>query len=130
MIKISSCIFWQSSYTLLQGGSNILCWSLRKTKWRWSFYSLLLAEDLSRYFSLIIFLIPPLPWHWYAIFCSYSDEWTNFLERVKCENEEQLRASEELEENLCLWASYRGQTLTKTGKFSLFFNIQLLPMYG
>jgi len=44
-----------------------------------------------------------------------SDEWTNFLERVKCGSEEELRAREELEEELRLWASYRGQTLTKTG---------------
>jgi len=45
-----------------------------------------------------------------------SDEWTNFLERVKCGNEEELRAREDLEEELRLWASYRGQTLTKTGR--------------
>lgn len=44
-----------------------------------------------------------------------SDEWTNFLERVKCNNEEELKGSDELEEELRLWASYRGQTLTRTG---------------
>ena len=44
------------------------------------------------------------------------DEWNNFLERMKCNSEEELRMLEELEEELRLWASYRGQTLTKTGK--------------
>jgi len=43
------------------------------------------------------------------------DEWTNFLERVDCKSEEELRRNEELEEELRLWASYRGQTLTRTG---------------
>lgn len=49
--------------------------------------------------------------------CQCADEWTNFLERVNC-NEEDLRGSDESEEQLRLWASYRGQTLTKTGTFS------------
>ena len=44
-----------------------------------------------------------------------EDEWKNFLERVGCKNEEELREDEELEEKLRLWASYRGQTLTRTG---------------
>lgn len=43
----------------------------------------------------------------------FTDEWKNFLQRVDCKNEEKLRG--ELEEELRLWASYRGQTLTKTG---------------
>jgi len=43
------------------------------------------------------------------------DEWNNFLERVKCLSEEELKESDELEEELRLWASYRGQTLTRTG---------------
>jgi hypothetical protein len=44
-----------------------------------------------------------------------EDEWKNFLERVGCKNEEVLREDEQLEEKLCLWVSYRGQTLTRTG---------------
>lgn len=47
-----------------------------------------------------------------------TDDWKNFLERVNCNSEdleEKLKSSEELEEKLRLWASYRGQTLTKTG---------------
>lgn len=54
------------------------------------------------------------------------EQWTNFLERVQCANEEELRnkleledihnKTDELKEELRLWASYRGQTLTKTGK--------------
>jgi len=49
-----------------------------------------------------------------------TDEWNNFLERVKC-TEEDIKASEsdELVEDLRLWASYRGQTLTRTGSLSL-----------
>lgn len=44
-----------------------------------------------------------------------SDEYNNFLERVDPSNEEELKRDSTLEEKLCLWASYRGQTLTKTG---------------
>lgn len=49
--------------------------------------------------------------------CCYAspEQWTNFLERVDCKTEEELKASEELEEELRLWAAYRGQTLTRTG---------------
>ncbi|KAG5565273.1 hypothetical protein RHGRI_001233 [Rhododendron griersonianum] len=43
-----------------------------------------------------------------------DDEWNNFLERVGY-SEEELKGNPELEEQLRLWASYRGQTLTKTG---------------
>lgn len=43
------------------------------------------------------------------------DEWENFLERVGCGSEEDLMGDAKLEEKLRLWASYRGQTLTKTG---------------
>ena len=50
-----------------------------------------------------------MPW------CFETDEWQNFLERVNCRNEEDIRDSTELEEELRLWASYRGQTLTRTG---------------
>lgn len=45
----------------------------------------------------------------------HTDEWKNFLQRVKCNNEEELKGSDDLEEELRLWASYRGQTLTRTG---------------
>ena len=41
------------------------------------------------------------------------DEWKNFQERVGWE--EELKESEELMEELRLWASYRGQTLARTG---------------
>ena len=64
------------------------------------------------------------------IVCISLDEWKNFLERQKCSNEEELKEVSELEEELRLWASYRGQTLTKTG-FSSFplsatFHLSLL----
>jgi callose synthase len=44
-----------------------------------------------------------------------EDEWKNFLERVDCKTEEEVREDETLEDELRLWASYRGQTLTRTG---------------
>ncbi|KAL5549544.1 hypothetical protein UlMin_004775 [Ulmus minor] len=50
----------------------------------------------------------------------FPDEWKNFLERVKC-REEELRTTAELEEKLCLWASYRGQTLTKTVRGMMYY---------
>jgi len=53
----------------------------------------------------------------------HTDEWNNFLQRVKCSSEEELKGNEsdELEEELRRWASYRGQTLTRTG--SLFLSL-------
>ncbi|XP_052173079.1 callose synthase 3 [Diospyros lotus] len=50
----------------------------------------------------------------------FPDEWTNFLERVKY-NEEELKGSDELEEKLRLWASYRGQTLTRTVRGMMYY---------
>ncbi|KAL4565098.1 hypothetical protein LXL04_029182 [Taraxacum kok-saghyz] len=44
----------------------------------------------------------------------FPDEWYNFLERMGCQNEEHLNRNHEVEDQLRLWASYRGQTLTKT----------------
>lgn len=52
----------------------------------------------------------------------HSDEWNNFRERMKWDNEEDVRGLDEaLEENLRLWASYRGQTLTKTGMKCVYY---------
>ncbi|KAG8646373.1 callose synthase 1 isoform X1 [Manihot esculenta] len=51
----------------------------------------------------------------------FPDEWTNFLEQVDCASEEQLRETEELKEKLRLWASYRGQTLTKTVRGMMYY---------
>jgi len=49
----------------------------------------------------------------------HVDEWKNFKERVGLEEElkvsEESEESEELKEELRLWASYRGQTLARTG---------------
>ncbi|XP_020232679.1 callose synthase 2 isoform X1 [Cajanus cajan] len=42
----------------------------------------------------------------------FPDEWKNFQQRLGYKSEEKIR--EEFEEELRLWASYRGQTLTKT----------------
>ncbi|XP_026413882.1 callose synthase 3-like isoform X3 [Papaver somniferum] len=62
----------------------------------------------------------------------FPDEWMNFLERVECSSEEDLRNkldSENLdvnnevnhEEELRLWASYRGQTLTRTVRGMMYY---------
>ncbi|OEL35618.1 Callose synthase 2 [Dichanthelium oligosanthes] len=51
----------------------------------------------------------------------YPDEWKNFLERVDRKNEEELREDEGLEEELRLWASYRGQTLTRTVRGMMYY---------
>ncbi|KAJ4724123.1 Callose synthase [Melia azedarach] len=51
----------------------------------------------------------------------FPDEWNNFLERVKCSSEEALKESGESEEELRLWASYRGQTLTRTVRGMMYY---------
>ncbi|XP_072986572.1 callose synthase 3-like [Typha latifolia] len=51
----------------------------------------------------------------------FPDEWTNFLERVECKSEEELRGNDGLEEELRLWASYRGQTLTRTVRGMMYY---------
>ncbi|XP_077231016.1 callose synthase 3-like [Tasmannia lanceolata] len=51
----------------------------------------------------------------------YPDEWTNFLERMKCKTEDELRAREDLEDKLRLWASYRGQTLSRTVRGMMYY---------
>nr|XP_025887034.1 LOW QUALITY PROTEIN: callose synthase 2 [Solanum lycopersicum] len=51
----------------------------------------------------------------------YPDEWENFLERVDCLTEDGLRGNTRLEEELRLWASYRGQTLTKTVRGMMYY---------
>ncbi|PPS05987.1 hypothetical protein GOBAR_AA14662 [Gossypium barbadense] len=48
-------------------------------------------------------------------------EWNNFLERVERNNEEELKESPELQEKLRLWASYRGQTLTRTVRGMMYY---------
>ncbi|GMY16153.1 callose synthase 3 isoform X2 [Fagus crenata] len=50
----------------------------------------------------------------------FPDEWTNFLERVNT-SEEELKASDESEEELRLWASFRGQTLTRTVRGMMYY---------
>ncbi|KAL6200723.1 hypothetical protein ACLB2K_030504 [Fragaria x ananassa] len=51
----------------------------------------------------------------------FPDEWNNFLGRVKCSSEDELKGSDELEEELRLWASYRGQTLTRTVRGMMYY---------
>ncbi|GLT70020.1 hypothetical protein SLA2020_421250 [Shorea laevis] len=51
----------------------------------------------------------------------FPDEWKNFLERKNCKTEEELKESPDLEEDLRLWASYRGQTLTRTVRGMMYY---------
>ncbi|KAL3718688.1 hypothetical protein ACJRO7_003759 [Eucalyptus globulus] len=51
----------------------------------------------------------------------FPDEWTNFLERVKRKSEEEVKRSVELREQLCFWASYRGQTLARTVRGMMYY---------
>jgi hypothetical protein len=49
--------------------------------------------------------------------CVSIDEFRNFLQQIdfKLKDEEELK---ETMDEICNWASYRGQTLTRTGKMS------------
>ncbi|BBH04334.1 glucan synthase-like 12, partial [Prunus dulcis] len=51
----------------------------------------------------------------------FPDEWNNFLQRVNCTSEEELKGSNGLDEDLRLWASYRGQTLTRTVRGMMYY---------
>jgi len=52
----------------------------------------------------------------------YPDEWKNFKERVGLEEElKESEESEELKEELRLWASYRGQTLARTVRGMMYY---------
>ncbi|KAK8934984.1 Callose synthase 3 [Platanthera zijinensis] len=51
----------------------------------------------------------------------YPDEWKNFLERLNLETEEQLKSKDGLQEDLRLWASYRGQTLSRTVRGMMYY---------
>ncbi|GLU17718.1 hypothetical protein SLE2022_340740 [Rubroshorea leprosula] len=49
----------------------------------------------------------------------YPDEWKNFLERTECENLDTLK--DENEEKLRNWASFRGQTLSRTVRGMMYY---------
>ncbi|KAD5961694.1 hypothetical protein E3N88_13167 [Mikania micrantha] len=51
----------------------------------------------------------------------FSDEWTNFLERKRCYSINDLVGNGELEDDLCHWASYRGQTLARTVRGMMYY---------
>ncbi|MFS7931875.1 putative 1,3-beta-glucan synthase [Helianthus anomalus] len=51
----------------------------------------------------------------------YPDEWKNFRERVGLNNEEEMKGGSVWEEKLRHWASYRGQTLTKTVRGMMYY---------
>ncbi|KAJ3682000.1 hypothetical protein LUZ60_014573 [Juncus effusus] len=53
----------------------------------------------------------------------FPDEWKNFRERFGFKTDEEFREriDQEVEEELCLWASYRGQTLTRTVRGMMYY---------
>ncbi|KAH9311871.1 hypothetical protein KI387_026906 [Taxus chinensis] len=51
----------------------------------------------------------------------YPDEWKNFLERIGCESEDEVLANPEKVQELRHWASYRGQTLTRTVRGMMYY---------
>ncbi|KAF3321080.1 callose synthase 3-like protein [Carex littledalei] len=52
----------------------------------------------------------------------FPDEWKNFLERVGCKSDEEFQAKiDVLEEHLCKWASFRGQTLARTVRGMMYY---------
>ncbi|GMH27282.1 hypothetical protein Nepgr_029125 [Nepenthes gracilis] len=51
----------------------------------------------------------------------FPDEWKNFLQRIGYNSVEDIKGIEELEEELRLWASYRGQTLTRTVRGMMYY---------
>ncbi|KAK4851376.1 hypothetical protein QYF36_014627 [Acer negundo] len=50
----------------------------------------------------------------------YPDEWKNFLERMGCKNLDHLKA-EDKEEELRNWASFRGQTLSRSVRGMMYY---------
>ncbi|KAJ0623230.1 putative 1,3-beta-glucan synthase [Helianthus annuus] len=51
----------------------------------------------------------------------FPDEWENFLERVGYKNEDELKDHPDMADHLRHWASYRGQTLTKTVRGMMYY---------
>ncbi|CAI5957562.1 unnamed protein product [Closterium sp. NIES-64] len=51
----------------------------------------------------------------------YPEEWSNFLERMGCESEEELVARENGDRELRAWASNRGQTLWRTVRGMMYY---------
>ncbi|XP_074319213.1 putative callose synthase 8 isoform X1 [Silene latifolia] len=50
----------------------------------------------------------------------YPDEWKNFLERVDCEDLEEVQ-SKNKDDDLRSWASFRGQTLSRTVRGMMYY---------
>lgn len=60
----------------------------------------------SGFTSILFFLSSEITWTYYASNFRKLDEWTNFQERMN---------HKENEEDICNWATYRGQTLSRSG---------------
>uniref|UniRef100_A0A0D3BTE1 1,3-beta-glucan synthase n=1 Tax=Brassica oleracea var. oleracea TaxID=109376 RepID=A0A0D3BTE1_BRAOL len=67
------------------------------------------------------FLLFILSFCYLRTFDSNSDEWKNFMERVGCGSEKELLKRKDLDEKLRLWASYKGQTLTRTVRGMMYY---------
>lgn len=112
-------LYLQRTDPLLQWTCSFLHKRTWGGKWRWSFHPILPAKNLSRLMpSYVLFSQWCINfWKFWRLLCHdiplCVDEWKNFQERVGWE--EELKESEDLTEELRLWASYRGQTLARTG---------------
>ncbi|KAK1301380.1 putative callose synthase 8 [Acorus calamus] len=51
----------------------------------------------------------------------YPDEWKNFLERMKCSDWDHYHADETVNEEVRKWASFRGQTLSRTVRGMMYY---------
>ncbi|KAK1258777.1 putative callose synthase 8 [Acorus gramineus] len=51
----------------------------------------------------------------------YPDEWKNFLERMKCSDWDHHHADETMNEEVRKWASFRGQTLSRTVRGMMYY---------
>eukprot|EP00249_Psilotum_nudum_P020969 c27917_g2_i1 orf=518-4456(+) len=51
----------------------------------------------------------------------YPDEWKNFMERIECEGEAEIWATEGNENEVRHWASYRSQTLARTVRGMMYY---------
>lgn len=90
-----------------------------------AFFSLLGEKKLGAWCDINAYsLFSDLPF--YILLLLSSDDWENFLERVASEN---LNFPHEInEEEVRNWASFRGQTLSRTGMLYQFHFINIMKL--
>lgn len=124
----------QCTHTILSRGSSVFQETTQWGKRRWYFGLVLSSENLSRWRHLFTSIYVSfcsrrkihrtygrLGLKWFLLtvgsrLCLSADEFDNFLERINVTSEHEIWDNEEYENELRHWASYRGQTLSRTGK--------------